>query len=236
MRPPRAASLPRLEIDASGPSAASARLADFVWPHPVPDRAIHAGADGSRALVQSRLLDDAGRRVRWVEHADIGGDEPGGIDHGGDAIHRTELVRFDLDATRFAETGRWRVDDRGEMDDHNLHRHAVVLPAVMNLGERALPIPGAGVTLDWCGEAELRLGEETIRRRVIRLRMEQGGMRMDQWLAAGIGEIATGAAWGPFTRWLLAWEGDGRTWWGGVPPQLTLDTVDWESAGYTPAR
>ena len=218
--------LPRLEIDASGPSAPTARLADFIWPHPVPDRALHGASDGSRVLVQSRVHDQRGHQVRWVEHAEVEAGLP----------RRTELVRFDLDTSRFAETGRWRVDERGDMDDHNLHRRAVVLPAVLTRGERVLPIPGAGLTLDWCGEAELRIGADVFRRRVIRLRMEQGGMRMDQWLAAGVGEIATGAAWGPFTRWMLAWAGDGRRWWGGVPESLVLDTVDWEEEGFGAAR
>ena len=152
-------------------------------------------------LVRTRLVPSDAGAVRWVEHFEL--TKQGAL--------RTDLVRFDLDDTRFAETGRWREDD-----DRNLHRRPMVLPAEIRLEDRILPIPGARITLGWVGTGRLTSGGVTVERRLLRLCIEQGGVRMDQWFAAGIGEIATGPAYGPFGRWILGWEGGDERLFGGI--------------------
>lgn len=206
---PRRPPLPRLSVDLVGESAPSARLADFLWRGTTPDLALHANTDHSRTLVRTRLLGEGEARVRWVEALELD-EEPDE-----DGVLPCVTTRFDLDPGRFAETGRWHPGS-----DSNLHRRAMVLPAELRLGERVLPVAGAGLTLEWCGLAELRVGGVTEALRVLRLRVEQGGVRLHQWLGEGVGELALGAADGPFTRWILAWEGGGATGFLPLDPAL----------------
>lgn len=208
--------LPRLTIDAEGPSEGGIVLSDYVWLGATPDLAVHANVDDSRTLVRSRGLveEDAapGARVRWVEYFEIDavtedGDPAGPLP--------SDLVRFDLDATTFAETGRWRPDD-----DRNLHRRAFSLPMRLERGASVLPVAAARATLDWCGRARVRLGDQEAELDLARIRLEQGGMQMDQWLARGVGEIAMGRSYGPFIRWALAWAGGDRALFGGIPAEI----------------
>lgn len=204
-RPP----LPRLSVDLVGESAPVARLADYVWAGAAPDLALHANTDHTRTLVRTRLLGGGDAGVRWVEALELD-EEPDE-----DGVLPCVTTRFDLGPTHFAETGRWRPGE-----DTNLHRRAMVLPAELRVGERLLPVAGAGLTLEWCGLAELVVGGAPEVLRVMRLRVEQGGVRLHQWLGEGVGELALGAADGPFTRWILAWEGGGARRFGALDPSL----------------
>jgi hypothetical protein len=181
---------PRLDLEAAGPTEPEARLTDFVWSGPTPDLALH-GAGRDWWLTRSRF-DGA---QRWVETFEL---------EAGEVVPR-DRARWDIDAERFAETGRW------VGDGPNQHRRATVLPTVMRVGEGALPIPGARVTLAWVGPATLRSGPHEVTWRCLRLVIEQGGLRMEQWLAEGVGEIAVGPAYGPFGRWIVGWRGGDRT-------------------------
>jgi len=210
---------PRLELEATAPTEPSARLLDFVWSGAAPDLSLHGMGGGGWWLARTRLLDGPdGTAVRWVENFEV--------DHG-EAVPR-DRARWDVDPSRFAETGRW------QGDGPNLHRRATVLPAVMKVGEGALPIPGARITLAWVGPARLSSAGREVEWRCARLLIEQGTVRMEQWLAEGVGEIAIGAAWGPFGRWLVGWEGGDRQLFGGVPSpwrELALPTLDEEEEG-----
>lgn len=204
--------LPRLTIEADGPSEPFARFADFVWPGVTPDLAVLANVDHTRTLARSRLLPEGDAQVRWVEYFEVDavtedGDPAGPLP--------SDLVRFDLSHALFAETGRWRPDD-----DRNLHRRGFGLPSVMHVGASVLPAATARATLDWCGRATLAVGEHRVEHRLLRLRIDQGGMQMDQWMAEGVGEIALGRSYGPFMRWMIGWAGGGKTLFGGVPAAL----------------
>lgn len=193
--------LPRLDLDASAPSEPSARLADFVWAGATPDLALHALPGGGRLLTRSWFADGVRRVDQYaVEHGDA------------ELVAR---IRWDIDDRRFAETGRW-MGPTGR----NQHRRAMVLPAVMNVGEAVLPLPNARVTLAWVGVARLTLDGETFPRRCLRLYIEGGGARFDQWLAEGVGEVASGPAWGPFGSWLVAWAGGDQRWLLAVPDEV----------------
>lgn len=181
---------PRLDLDADGPSEPSARLADFIWGGADPDLGLH-GAGRDWWYTRSRLREG----VRWVETFEVEQSE----------VLLRERARWDLDATSFSETGRWMGDGP------NLHRRATVLPAVLQVGVAALPIPGARISLAWVGPARLRCGPHEVVHRCARLAIEQGGLRMEQWLAEGIGELAVGPAYGPFGRWMVGWRGGDRT-------------------------
>lgn len=223
MSRPRPAPLPRLSIEVGDtPSLPEARLADFLWGGTSPDRALFGNVDGSRTLVRSRWVGP----TRWVEHFELDA-----VSEDGDRLgpQASDLVRFDLDRGVFAETGRWRAGD-----DTNLHRRAFPLPATMTRGASVIPVAGARATLEWCGEGLVAVGEERWSTPLLRLRVEQGGMGMHQWLAWGVGEVAMGRADGPFVRWLLGWEAGGERRLGGLPPEvraLELPEPDLEREG-----
>lgn len=187
---------PRLDLDASAPSEGEARLADFTWAGPGEDRALFALPGEELLLVRTRREGP----VRWVDQFRIEGGEP---------MHQATL-RWDLTDQWFAETGRW------VEGSPNQHRRAMALPARMRVGEPVLPNPTARITLAWVGLARLRCGEHPAGLRCARLYIELPGARFDQWLAEGVGELATGPAHGPFGSWLIGWQGGDRRLFGGL--------------------
>ena len=112
----------------------------------------------------------------------------------------------------------------------NQHRRATVLPASMVVGVGALPVPGARITLAWVGQAKLVCGAHAVTHRCAKLAIEQGGLRMEQWLAEGVGELAVGPAYGPFGRWMVGWRGGGRTFLH-APASVVLPDAELDEEG-----
>lgn len=187
---------PRLELEASTPSEAEARLADFTWAGPGADRAVFALPGEDLLLVRTWREGS----TRWVDQFRVERGLP--LPHA--------IIRWDLDEPWFAETGRW-VDG-----SPNQHRRAMALPARMRVGEHVLPNPTARITLAWVGLARLRCGDRPAVLRCARLTIEAPGARFDQWLGDGLGELATGPAHGPFGSWIIGWQGGDRRLFGGV--------------------
>jgi hypothetical protein len=195
-----------LQIERLGAKDEAARLRDF-FPSRGRDRAVHRLRAGGLWLIHSRVYEDAGLRRRVMDQYRL--------DRAG--LTPLDQTHFEIGDDVFVEAARYRV--RG---GPNLHPTPARLPGRMAVGDAVAPMVGvdAVVTVAWHGRARLRGGGRAHERTVICLVASQGAARRVQWLAAGVGEIALGAADAPLDRWLIAWTGADGSLFGGAPARL----------------
>lgn len=167
-----------------------------------------AGAGWDRARWRTAAGDTWLVRTRWAEGTRLV--EQCRVTTSG--LVPLDVTRFELDADTFAEVARHR-----EAKGPNLHPVAIRLPRWLAVGVVHAPLPGATVTCTWAGRVRLARDGRVEGVRGACLRAEAGGMRRDQWLVEGVGEVALGQP-GAWERWLVGWSGGERALFGGVDP------------------
>lgn len=179
-----------LVITPRGDGAREARLADYLWAGPEPDRASWAlrGGERWRITTTCRSTGDELRRVVVVS-------SPSG--------QRIDRLDFLLTEGRFVE----RATDGRLLAD---------LPAVLERGRPHPLVEGGEVRLDFAGPVIATLGERREELDALVLVAQVEGERRIQWLGRGVGELALGPMDGGFDRWLTGWTAGGRTLFGGV--------------------
>lgn len=180
-----------------GPCAEAVRLADFVWPGPGCDRALHHRSGAPPVVCTSWCEPVGGATRRVLRQAEVTGD----------GLRALDETWFELDAAGFAEVARFR--SRG---GPNLHPRPIPSPAVLAVGQAHAPWPGQPftVTAAWCGPVVLELGGRRAEVRAASLVAEEPRGRRVQWLVEGAGEVWLGPEGGAPERWLVGWRGAHR--------------------------
>lgn len=184
------------------PSEDSAWLPEFLWRGEAPDLALFALAGGARVLARTQLAGERRQVDQWTL---------------GPPIRALDRTIFRVTDAVCAETERYT--SRG---GPNLHPQPIALPARLRLGERVELLPGASVTLVFCGLAEHRA--EPLR--ALALLATQGDEARLLWSGQGLGELAIVAGTpeqpGQTLREMIAWRAGDTARFGELLPPESL--------------